>query len=49
LPSAAQVRQSLSIATVANDPNMGLFYAKDQRCFERAGLEATISLMNHGP
>ena len=48
LPAAAQIRQSLSIVTVANDPNMGPFYAKDQGFFERAGLDATISLMNNG-
>lgn len=45
---AAQTRPSVSIATIANDPLVGPFYAKEQGFFERAGLNATVTAMNNG-
>jgi NitT/TauT family transport system substrate-binding protein len=48
LIASAQTRPSVSIATIANDPLVGPFYAKEQGFFEKAGLNATVSAMNNG-
>ena len=47
-PAAAQTRPAVTIATIANDPLVGPFYAKQQHFFENAGLDATVSVMNNG-
>jgi NitT/TauT family transport system substrate-binding protein len=47
-PAAAQSRPAVTVATIANDPLVGPFYAKQQHFFENAGLDATVSVMNNG-